>query len=187
MSDRVMVGSFILQVCLGRPTAQLDSGSGLRHVCAFELSVKSSTVPNGCARGSSAFSASDSLENPARGGVFHCGRTGNSGRRSVEDKSFPMPGVKRTAVERFHLRPGDLYRKKGGEGLLPRRKKRRSRTGQPTSSHTPTGSADNQFETEPNRDPVFQDQKVIPEVRDQQLLLRVVFSHSTFRNSCILQ
>ena len=37
-------------------------------------------------------------------------------------------------------------------------------------------------ETEPNRDPVLQDQKVFPEVRNRPLLPMEYFSHSTFRN-----
>ena len=42
----------------------------------------------------------------------------------------------------------------------------------------------NEFEAEPNRDPVLRDQKVFPEVRNRPLLPRDFFSHSTFRNSC---
>ena len=40
---------------------------------------------------------------------------------------------------------------------------------------------------EPNRDPVLQDQKVLPEVRNRPLLPREYFSHSTFRNSVLIQ
>ena len=42
----------------------------------------------------------------------------------------------------------------------------------------------NEFEAEPNRDPVLRDQKVFPEVRNRPLLPRDFFSNSTFRNSC---
>ena len=39
----------------------------------------------------------------------------------------------------------------------------------------------------PNRDPVVRDQTVLPEVRNRPLLPRGYFSHSTFRNSVLIQ
>ena len=45
----------------------------------------------------------------------------------------------------------------------------------------------NEFESEPNRDPVLQDQKVLPEVRNRLLLLRFFFNNSTFQNSFLIQ
>ena len=43
------------------------------------------------------------------------------------------------------------------------------------------------LKTKPNRDPVLRDQKVLPEVRNRPLLPREYFSHSTFRNSVLIQ
>ena len=40
-----------------------------------------------------------------------------------------------------------------------------------------------QYETEPDRDLVLQDQKVLPDVTKLPLLLRVLFSHQTYGNT----